>query len=984
MLRIRKEQFAETRRQTIERGLLRSFQGEHQLAFRDEDRGGIAVRDAYGNDIQLEFDGNGFVESVVSPMGRRWRFETDATGAVRRFSSPSNQWVEVQRDGRGNVQQVVRDGAVIARFSLDGAGNLIAVHHPDDTATSFSWAESGRLTGVADRDGTAEVLRYDGAGRLTEILDGNANCTRFVYGKWDRPEVIVRPDGAADRFFYDDTGLLRRMATAGGRKVQLTHDEAGRPTNIRYSDGQAVEFLYDSAGRMVSAATNQTTVSFQYSTDGSLVEERCGAMVTRLERDEGGALVGIVYPSGERVGFRYDADRRPDRVVDWRSGIFDVSYLDEDAGRRILGPNGVITTTLSNRDGTIASVAVASPAQPGGIGLLLRYAYDLEGRVVSCEDSRVGEVSMFYDGAERLADVRTHAADLCETYRYDRAGNRTICGSEGAAFSENNELLRQGDLVCAYDDDGNLIRMRDERGEWKYDYDGRNLLVRVTMPTGDVVSFGYDALARRIWKRFRETVTWYGWAGEVLIGEYQEGPEGVRAREFVYLPGTREVVAQRVDGLVYSVHTDRGGTPQCMCDEQGRVVWSATFSAFGVAAVQGTPSCSLRMPGQVHDEETGLYYNRFRYYIPRLGRYASRDPVSFLAGTNAYVYAHNDPRNRADPLGLWSMPSWQTCASVAGGVIAGVAVGAAIVVCAPAIAGALGVSAAVVGAAGIILGGAVGGAVGGGLNEGLNHGFCVPCIAKAMGWGALVGALASIPFLFLPEAAGVLAFAAAGGASGAIGYLSNLLFQGGEFNWADLGGAIALGAVTAGAGRYLAGKYTQWRASRTTVDQAELPTAPAREAPAGDPLEGPPAEAEANPVEPFSRSDAHDILVNSEGAPGPGTNVGHAGEHVALNGEDPAALASSTQKGDNTTWRSSSQGERDLRDVLNANRERIDALPADGHSTEGGTQRLTEQRQGFHSEDGAPANPVVFDTVTWRVCRMPDGRLHLVHFAPKP
>ena len=41
--------------------------------------------------------------------------------------------------------------------------------------------------------------------------------------------------------------------------------------------------------------------------------------------------------------------------------------------------------------------------------------------------------------------------------------------------------------------------------------------------------------------------------------------------------------------------------------------------------------CSFRYQGQYEDSETGLYYNRFRYYDPSTGAYISQDPIG-LAG----------------------------------------------------------------------------------------------------------------------------------------------------------------------------------------------------------------------------------------------------------------------------------------------------------------------------------------------------------------
>jgi len=58
-----------------------------------------------------------------------------------------------------------------------------------------------------------------------------------------------------------------------------------------------------------------------------------------------------------------------------------------------------------------------------------------------------------------------------------------------------------------------------------------------------------------------------------------------------------------------------------------------------------------RFPGQYADEETGLVYNRFRYYDPDTGAYISKDPIGLLGGLNAYGYV-GDPLTWGDVLGL--------------------------------------------------------------------------------------------------------------------------------------------------------------------------------------------------------------------------------------------------------------------------------------------------------------------------------------------
>ncbi|WP_024176737.1 RHS repeat-associated core domain-containing protein, partial [Escherichia coli] len=57
------------------------------------------------------------------------------------------------------------------------------------------------------------------------------------------------------------------------------------------------------------------------------------------------------------------------------------------------------------------------------------------------------------------------------------------------------------------------------------------------------------------------------------------------------------------------------------------------------------------LPGQQHDEESGLYYNRHRYYDPLQGRYITPDPIGLRGGWNMYQYPLN-PIQVIDPMGL--------------------------------------------------------------------------------------------------------------------------------------------------------------------------------------------------------------------------------------------------------------------------------------------------------------------------------------------
>ena len=103
----------------------------------------------------------------------------------------------------------------------------------------------------------------------------------------------------------------------------------------------------------------------------------------------------------------------------------------------------------------------------------------------------------------------------------------------------------------------------------------------------------------------------------------------------------------------YHYQLDHLGTPQELTTPEGEIVWSAHYRAYGqIARLDvGKIDNPLRFQGQYFDQESGLHYNRHRYYNPDIGRYLTPDPVKLAGGINGYQYALN-PTGWVDPLGL--------------------------------------------------------------------------------------------------------------------------------------------------------------------------------------------------------------------------------------------------------------------------------------------------------------------------------------------
>ena len=101
-------------------------------------------------------------------------------------------------------------------------------------------------------------------------------------------------------------------------------------------------------------------------------------------------------------------------------------------------------------------------------------------------------------------------------------------------------------------------------------------------------------------------------------------------------------------------HCDHRGLPLALISEDGNTVWSAEYDEWGNQLNEENPHHlyqPYRLPGQQHDEESGLYYNRNRYYDPLLARYITQDPIGLNGGINLYTYPLN-PLSGIDPLGL--------------------------------------------------------------------------------------------------------------------------------------------------------------------------------------------------------------------------------------------------------------------------------------------------------------------------------------------
>ena len=156
----------------------------------------------------------------------------------------------------------------------------------------------------------------------------------------------------------------------------------------------------------------------------------------------------------------------------------------------------------------------------------------------------------------------------------------------------------------------------------------------------------------------------------------------------------------------------------------------------------------MRLPDiYLSPAETGFYSLQSRYYDPEIGRFINADDTDVLGveqGSllqfNLFAYCLNNPVNRTDDSGYFSMPNWLKVTvgvvAIAGLAVATVATGgAAAVICGAALSGAI-----AGGASGAVLG-AVGGGISGGW-QGALDGACSGFMSGTLIGGA-TGAVAA-------------------------------------------------------------------------------------------------------------------------------------------------------------------------------------------------------------------------------------------------
>ena len=326
---------------------------------------------------------------------------------------------------------------------------------------------------------------------------------------------------------------------------------------------------------------------------------------------------------------------------------YSVDYL-YDGKSRMIGRSASDTIPFDvtySYDAADRLTAIAY-SQNGAPLLSQSYGYDAVSNIASITSSRDGTLSYSYDGLDRLTGINSNS--LTTSYAYDAAGNRTSAGSVQYSYDAGGKLTAASDgSSYGYDAAGNLISRANQTLSW----DAQGQLTRIDYSNGSHSAYDYDDFGRRISQRLPDgTVIYFIYNGSELVQELNA--DGSIRAAYAY-DGLDRPVSMWRGGELYYFLLDHLGSVLGLVDANGTIVATYQYDPWGnLLASSGTIENRLRYAGREYDAESGLYYNRARYYDPTIGRFISRDPLNVIGGQNLYEYAAGDPIANSDPFGL--------------------------------------------------------------------------------------------------------------------------------------------------------------------------------------------------------------------------------------------------------------------------------------------------------------------------------------------
>ncbi|ARA09274.1 putative Rhs Core protein [Escherichia coli] len=673
----------------------------------------VSQKDAQGRETRYEYSAAGDLTATVSPDGKRSTIAYDKRGRPVSVTE-GGLTRSMGYDAAGRITVLTNENGSQSTFRYDPVDRLTEQRGFDGRTQRYHYDLTGKLTQSED-EGLITLWHYDASDRITHrtvngdpaeqwqydehgwlttlshTSEGHRVSVHYGYDDKGRltgeRQTVENPETGEllwqheTKHAYNEQGLANRVTPDSLPPVEWLTYGSGYLAGMKLGGTPLVEYTRDRLHRETvrsfgsRAGSNAAyELTSTYTPAGQLQSQHLNSLV--YDRDYGwndnGDLVRISGPRQTRE-YGYSATGRLESVRTLAPGLdIRIPYATDPAGNRLpdpeLHPDSTLTAWPDNR--------IAEDAH-------YVYHYDEYGRltektdriptgVIRTDDERTHHYH--YDSQHRLVfHTRIqHGEPLVESrYLYDPLGRRMA----------KRVWRRERDLT------GWMSLSRKPEETW-YGWDGDRLttvqtdttriqtvyqpgsfapLIRIETDNGEREKAQCRSLAEKIQQEGSEDGHGVVFPAELvglldrLEGEIRANCVSSESRQWLAQCGlTVERLAAQIESVylperkIHLYHCDHRGLPLALISEDGNTAWSAEYDEWGNQLNEENPHHlhqPYRLPGQQYDKESGLYYNRHRYYDPLQGRYITPDPIGLRGGWNMYQYPLN-PIQVIDPMGL--------------------------------------------------------------------------------------------------------------------------------------------------------------------------------------------------------------------------------------------------------------------------------------------------------------------------------------------
>ncbi|HBI9415872.1 TPA: RHS repeat protein, partial [Escherichia coli] len=571
--------------------------------------------------------------SATGPDGLEIRREYDEWGRLIQETAPDGDITRYRYDNPHSDLPCATEDATGSRKTMTWSryGQLLSFTDCSGYVTRYDHDRFGQVTAVHREEGLSQYRAYDSRGQLIAVKDTQGHETRYEYNAAGDLTTVIAPDGSRNGTQYDAWGKAI-CTTQGGLTRSMEYDAAGRVIRLTSENGSHTTFRYDVLDRLIQeTGFDGRTQRYHHDLTGKLIRSEDEGLVTHWHYDEADRLTHRTVNGETAERWQYDE----------RGWLTDISHISEghryDRHGRLtektdLIPEGVIRTDDERTH---------------------RYHYDSQHRLVHYTRTQY---------AEPLVESR---------YLYDPLGRRVA----KRVWRRERDLtgwmsLSRKPQVTWYGWDGDrLTTIQNDRTRIQTIYQPGSFtpLIRVETATGELAKTQHRSLADTLQQSGGED------GGSVVFPpvlvqmldrlESEILADRVSEESRRWLASCGLTVAQMQSQMdpvytparkIHLYHCDHRGLPLALISTEGTTAWYAEYDEWGNLLNEENPhqlQQLIRLPGQQYDEESGLYYNRHRYYDPLQGRYITQDPIGLKGGWNFYQYPLN-PISNIDPLGL--------------------------------------------------------------------------------------------------------------------------------------------------------------------------------------------------------------------------------------------------------------------------------------------------------------------------------------------